>query len=124
VPAPARECIPGLNDGSRLQPTESEDRDGGEQVPGADEDFKAALRRLDETTDRADRERIVLDLYRDRQISSGKGAALLGMPRVDFIQWTSRLGIPYFRMSEEELKREFEMAAQLAASFRREQEDR
>ena len=46
---------------------------------------------------------MVLELYRRRQISSGKAAELPGMERVAFIQYASRLGIAFFDMSEEEL---------------------
>ena len=49
---------------------------------------------------------MVLDLYRRRQISSGKAAELLGMDLLAFIQYSSRLGIPYFDMTEEELAAE------------------
>jgi predicted HTH domain antitoxin len=51
-------------------------------------------------------ELMVLELYRRRQISSGKAAELLGMERVTFIQYASRLGIAFFDMSEEELATE------------------
>lgn len=53
-------------------------------------------------------ELMVLELYRRRQISSGKAAELLGMERVAFIQYASRLGIAFFDMSEEELAADLE----------------
>ena len=53
-------------------------------------------------------ELMVLELYRRRQISSGKAAELLGMERVAFIQYASRLGIAFFDMSEQELATELE----------------
>lgn len=53
-------------------------------------------------------ELMVLELYRRRQISSGKAAELLGMERVAFIQYASRLGIAFFDMSEEELAAEID----------------
>lgn len=53
-------------------------------------------------------ELMVLELYRRRQISSGKAAELLGMDRVAFIQYASRLGVAFFDMSEQELAAELE----------------
>ena len=53
-------------------------------------------------------ELMVLELYRRRQISSGKAAELLGMDRVAFIQYASRLGVAFFDMSEQELATELE----------------
>ena len=52
--------------------------------------------------ERAVREVIVLELYRRRELSSGKAAELLGMPLEEFMTYTSRLGIPFFDMSAEE----------------------
>lgn len=48
------------------------------------------------------KECVVLELYRRSLISSGKAAELLGMGRLEFIHYSGRLGIPYFRMSAEE----------------------
>jgi predicted HTH domain antitoxin len=56
-------------------------------------------------------ELMVLELYRRRQISSGKAAELLGMDRVAFIQYASRLGVAFFDMSEQELAAEMENLA-------------
>jgi len=53
-------------------------------------------------------ELMVLELYRRRQISSGKAAELLGMDRVAFIQYASRLGVAFFDMGEQELATELE----------------
>jgi len=49
---------------------------------------------------------IVFELYRRGVISAGKGAALLEMSRLDFIQRTSELGIPYFRFTDDEWQAE------------------
>jgi predicted HTH domain antitoxin len=54
----------------------------------------------------AAKEMIVLELYRRGNLSSGKAAELLGMLRVEFIQYASRLGIPYFRLTDEEWEAE------------------
>ena len=52
------------------------------------------------------KECVVLELYRRGEISSGKAAELLGMSRFEFIQYSGRLGIPFFRHSPEELEAE------------------
>ena len=55
-------------------------------------------------------EYVVLELYRRREISSGKAAELLGMERIEFISYASRLGIPYIEMDERELQEEIRAA--------------
>jgi predicted HTH domain antitoxin len=57
---------------------------------------------------------LVLALYWRHEISSGKAAELLGMRLVEFLQYASRLGIPYIDMDEEELKAEIEAARKFA----------
>ncbi len=52
----------------------------------------------------------VLELYRRREISSGKAAELLGMNRFEFIRHAARLGIPFFDMDESELAKEVHQA--------------
>ena len=52
------------------------------------------------------RELIVLGLYAQGEISSGRAAQLLGMPRDEFVRYASQCGIPYFQLSPEELRRE------------------
>jgi predicted HTH domain antitoxin len=47
-------------------------------------------------------------LYRRGAISSGKAAELLGMGRVEFVRYSGRLGIPFFRMSSEDLQEEIQ----------------
>lgn len=54
----------------------------------------------------AARDMIVFELYRRGALSSGKAAQLLGIPRYDFIQRASQLGIPYFRLTGEDLQNE------------------
>ena len=53
---------------------------------------------------------VVLELYREGLISSGKAAELMGEPRVDFIRRAGDQGIPYFQMSREELREEIDSA--------------
>ncbi len=55
----------------------------------------------------------ILELYRRKEISSGKAAELLSMKRFEFVRYASRLGIPYFDMSEEELERDLEAARKI-----------
>jgi predicted HTH domain antitoxin len=51
-------------------------------------------------------EMIVFELYRRSLVSSGKAAELLGVFRLEFIQRTAELGIPYFRFTEDEWQAE------------------
>jgi hypothetical protein len=67
-----------------------------------DDELAALMREGDESVDRAAQEMIVLELYRRRTISSGRAAQLLDMGRADFIVYSSRLGIPFFDMTDEE----------------------
>ncbi len=50
---------------------------------------------------------LVIGLYQEGKISSGKAAELLGITRRDFIRTLARKGIPYFAYSAEELAEEF-----------------
>jgi predicted HTH domain antitoxin len=52
------------------------------------------------------KECVVLELYRRGLISSGKAAELLEMNRMEFIRYSGRLGVPFFRMSAEEWNEE------------------
>ena len=54
------------------------------------------------------KECVVLELYRRGVISSGKAAELLGMDRLEFIRYSGRLGISFFRMSSEDLQEEMQ----------------
>jgi predicted HTH domain antitoxin len=56
------------------------------------------------------RELIVLELYRQGRISSGKAGELLDMPRFAFVRYASHLGIPFFDMTEEEWQAEADVA--------------
>jgi predicted HTH domain antitoxin len=71
-----------------------------------DDDLVAAMGLLDQPPQQAARELIVLELYRREVISSGKAAELLGMSKLEFIQYSGKLGIPYFRMSNDEWQTE------------------
>lgn len=58
-------------------------------------------------------ELLVLELYRRASISSGKAAELLGMDRFAFVQYASRLGIPFFDMTEDEFRAELDALREL-----------
>lgn len=49
---------------------------------------------------------IVLELFRENRISVGKGAELLGISQISFVQLLARHKIEYFRQSPEELAEE------------------
>jgi predicted HTH domain antitoxin len=78
-----------------------------------DEHLVALLRQSNQTVQQAAQELIVLELYRQRMISSGKAAELLGMARLEFIQYSGRLGIPFLDMSDEEWEIERERSRML-----------
>ena len=63
--------------------------------------------------EQAVRELIVVELFRRRLISSGRGAELPGMPRIEFIRRAAGLGVPYFDMSREELEADLEAVGKL-----------
>jgi predicted HTH domain antitoxin len=71
-----------------------------------EESLAALLHQTNQEVQVAGREMIVLELYRRGTISSGKAAELLGTSRLDFIQHASRLGIPFFDMTEDEWQAE------------------
>lgn len=47
---------------------------------------------------------VVLELFREGKISSGKAAEILGMERILFFNLLSEQKIPYFDLTKEELK--------------------
>ena len=71
-------------------------------------DLVDLLEELHRPLKEAARELIVLELYRQGEVSSGKAAELLCMQRGEFIRYASARGIPYLQLSEEELRREVE----------------
>ncbi len=54
----------------------------------------------------------VMDLYKHHQISSGKGAEILGIRKYDFIRLLAEAGVDYFDYSPEELENEFKLIDQ------------
>jgi predicted HTH domain antitoxin len=71
-----------------------------------EDSLAALLQQTNQPLDKAAREMIVLELYRRSSLSSGRAAELLGMPRMDFIHYASRLGIPYIDMTKDEWEAE------------------
>ncbi len=55
----------------------------------------------------------ILELYRRKEISSGKAAEVLGMTRFEFVRYASRLGIPFFDIGKEELESDMESAKKI-----------
>ena len=78
-----------------------------------DQDLVALLEELQRPAKQAARELIVLELYRQGEVSSGRAAQLLGMEREEFIRHASEQGIPYFQFEGEELQRELEAIKKL-----------
>lgn len=52
------------------------------------------------------KEAAVLELYREGKISSGKAAEILRMERFEFIKYAGMKGIPFIRITPEELEEE------------------
>jgi len=71
-----------------------------------DPELVTLLEGLERPIQESARELIVLELYRRGAVSSGKAAELLGVPRQSFLDLASRLGVPYFRLTEAELEQE------------------
>ena len=83
-----------------------------------DDDLLSVLRQTGEPVEHAALELMVLELYRRGAVSSGWAARRLRMDRVDFIRHGSELGIPYFRMTEEEWQAELRTVEELAHDLR------
>ena len=71
-----------------------------------DPDLIDLLEELGRPAKEAARELIVLGLYSQGELSSGRSAELLGQQRGDFIRYAAAKGIPYFQMTGEEVRRE------------------
>ena len=78
-----------------------------------DQDLVELLEDLHRPVKQAARELIVLELYRQGEISSGKAAELLGLGREQFIRQASGLGIPYFQLDGDALQRELDASKKL-----------
>jgi predicted HTH domain antitoxin len=73
-----------------------------------DQDLVDLLEELQRPAKRAARELIVLELYRQGEVSSGRAAQLLGKEREEFIRYASAQGIPYFQLDGAELQQELD----------------
>ena len=73
-----------------------------------DRDLVDLLEELHRPAKQAARELIVLELYRQGEVSSGRAAQLLGKEREEFIKYASAKGIPYFELDSGELQRELD----------------
>ncbi len=78
-----------------------------------DQDLVALLEELQRPVKETARELIVLELYRQGELSSGRSAQLLGMERADFIRHASAQGIPYFQLRGDELRQEIDASNKL-----------
>lgn len=61
------------------------------------------------------RQLFVIDLYTHHQISSGKGAEILGIRKYDFIRLLAEAGVAYFDYPANELDDEFSAVDQWEA---------
>lgn len=61
---------------------------------------------------------LVLSLFKDSRVSSGKAARLLGLTRIEFLALLRRRGIAYIDFSPAELAEEFAAAKSLPARTR------
>lgn len=59
---------------------------------------------------------LVISLYTDSHITSGKAARLLNITRVDFLALLRSRGVAYINYSDAELNEEFEAAKALGGS--------
>ena len=78
-----------------------------------DQDLVELLEELQRPAKQAARELIVLELYRQSEVSSGRAAQLLSMEREEFIRYASEQGIPYFQIESDELQRELDTLKKL-----------
>lgn len=60
------------------------------------------------------KELLVIELFREEKLSSGKAASLLGMSKFAFIQRLAAAGVPFIDMSKEEFLKDVETASKTA----------
>jgi predicted HTH domain antitoxin len=77
------------------------------------EDLAELLKDLNRPVEESAQELIVLELYREHKISAGKAAGLLDMDLLDFVRYSSSVGIPHLDLPPEQLDRDFAKAADL-----------
>ena len=64
------------------------------------------------------KEWIVLELFREGRISSGKAGELLGMSKIKFIELLGKYAVPYLDLSQGELASDILVAVNAAGVFR------
>ena len=74
-----------------------------------DRDLVEHLEELQRPAKQAARELIVLELYRQGEVSSSRAAELLGKERAEFIRYAWERGVPYFQVDATELQRELDV---------------
>ncbi|MEN3330980.1 MAG: hypothetical protein V7641_345 [Blastocatellia bacterium] len=67
-------------------------------------------------------EQAVLELYKERQISTGTGAELLGMSLWEFIPWLGKHQVSIFPSTEAEIAEEMRNVERLCGQFAHEKE--
>jgi predicted HTH domain antitoxin len=73
-----------------------------------DEDLAELLGNSPEQIERSAPEKIVLELYRSRELSAGRAAEILNRDKFAFILWAGKHGVPYFDMTPEEWQQELQ----------------
>jgi predicted HTH domain antitoxin len=79
-----------------------------------DDEIVAAMGAPNGKLDQLAQELIVLELHRERKISLGKAAALLGMPLLDYIRFSGDRGVPYLNWDREDWEMEREAIERLS----------
>ena len=83
------------------------------------EDLAEVLKELDRPIEESARELIVLDLYREHKISTGKAAELLEMDLLEFSRYSSSVGIPHLDLPPEQLDTDITKADEMLNVFRK-----
>jgi predicted HTH domain antitoxin len=78
-----------------------------------DADIVALLEAQNRPVERAARELIVFELYRESRLSGGRAAEILQLSRAAFAQQAADRGIPYFQFDADELRREVDASESL-----------
>ena len=67
-------------------------------------------------------EQTVLELYKQREISTGTGARMLGLPLHDFIQFLGKHEVSIFEFTDEEWQQELNTVNEISARLKQEKE--
>lgn len=81
-------------------------------------DLEALLCTNGTATAESVRELIVLELYREHRISSGKSALLLAESRAEFLRRAATRGVPWFDMADDDFALEAAESNRLANELR------